>query len=237
MANTITVATQARVARLAGAMYLITMATAIFGESYVRGSLIAGGDATKTAQNIIEFERLFRVGIATDLATFTGVLVLIWALYVLLRPVERNLALLALLLRLVEGAIHYIATLFSVVGLRLLSGAEYLGTFDTNQLHSLARLAIGTQSAGLNLGFIPLGLGSAVFAYLLLRSGYVPGALAGGGVLASLLLATYAVSVIVFPSVGTYWLVAMVPMFIYEVTLGFWLLLKGVDPGALRSDP
>jgi Domain of unknown function (DUF4386) len=95
-------AAQARAARLAGAMYLIAMATAIFGESFVRGSLIVRGDATKTAENIIGSERLFRVGIAADLATFTGVVVLIWALYVLLRPVHRNLAVLAVFLRLSE---------------------------------------------------------------------------------------------------------------------------------------
>ncbi len=209
-------------------MYLITMATGIFGESFVRGSLIVR-DATQTAQNIIGSERLFRIGVATDLATFSGVVVLIWALYVMLRPVDRNLALLAVYLRLAEVAIHYIATLFSLVALVLLSGADYLKTFDASQLHSLARVAISAQGAGFNLGFILLGLGSTVFAYLLLRSGYVPKALAAWGVFSSLLLTTSAISFIVFPAVGPFRLATMVPMFFYEVPLGFWLLLKGAN--------
>ena len=126
MTNATPEATQARAAKLAGAMYLITMATAIFGESFVRGSLFVSGDAAQTAQNITESERLFRISIATDLVTFTGVVVLLWALYVLLRPVDRNLALLAVFLRLVEVAIHYVAILGSVVALMLLSAFVYL---------------------------------------------------------------------------------------------------------------
>ena len=228
MTNVTSEAAQARAARLAGAIYLITMATALFGETFVRGSLFVKGNAAQTAQNIMESERLFRISIATDLVTFTGVVVLIWALYVLLRPVDRNLALLAVLLRLVEVAIHYVAILGSLVALMLLNGAEYLQTFDASQLHSLVRLAISAQGAGVNLGFVLLGLGSTVFAYLLLRSGYVPKALAGLGVFASLLLTTAAVSIIVFPIVARpFYLPAMAPMGIYEITLGFWLLIKG----------
>ncbi len=228
MTNTTTQAAQALAARIAGAMYLITMATAIFGESFVRATLIVRGDATQTAQNIIEHEQLFRFSIATDLVTFIGVVVLIWALNVLLRPVDRNLALLALLLRLVEVAIHFVAIMGSLVALILVSGADYLKAADTSQLHSLAQVAVRAQGAGLNLGFVLLGLGSAVFAYLLLKSGYVPKVLAGLGVIASLMLTTAAVSIILFPAAAkSFYVPLMVPMGIYEVTLGFWLLLKG----------
>ena len=229
MIYTATEAAQTKAARLAGAMYLICMATGIIGESFIRGSLIVRGDAAQTAQNIIGSERLFRIGIAADLVTFTGVIVLIWALYVLLKPVERNLALLAVLLRITEAAIHLVATLFSSVALVLLSGAESLKSLDVNQLHSLALVALRAQGAGINLGFVLLGLGSAVFAYLLLRSRYVPKALAAWGIFSSLLLATTAVAFIVFPAVGPFRLGAMVPMFIYEVVLGFWLLFKGAS--------
>ena len=63
------------------------------------------GDAERTAQNI-----------ATDLVTFAAGIVVAWALYVLLRPVDRNLALLALRLRLAEVAVHSTATVFSLGG-------------------------------------------------------------------------------------------------------------------------
>ncbi|HKV12445.1 MAG TPA: DUF4386 domain-containing protein [Thermoanaerobaculia bacterium] len=217
----------AQVARFAGAMYLIQMATGVFTQLYARGSLIARGNPAQTAQNIMESEQLFRIGIVSDLATYTAVLLGVWALYVLLRPIDRNIALLAVLFRLTELAIHFNVTLNSLTVLRLLSGADYLNAFEASQLQSQAQLALGIQASGLNLGFVLLGLGSAVFAYLLLKSQYVPKALAGWGLFSSLLLSAFALLVILFPKAGALQFVPMLPMGIYEVTLGGWLLLKG----------
>lgn len=234
MTNATQEATQARAARFAGVMYLIQMAAGTFAEVYARGSLIVRGDPMQTAHNIINSEGLFRVGIASDLVCYTAVLLAVWALYVLLRPVDRNLALLAVLLRLMELAIHFNITLNSLIVLRLLSGSEYLQTFEPGQLHSLAQLALGVQGAGMNTGFVLLGLGSAVFAFVLFKSRYIPRLLAGWGVFASLLLAAYALSIILFPKAATLQLVPMLPMGIYEVALGFWLLLKGAN---LKAHP
>jgi hypothetical protein len=226
--------TQRKLARLAGALYLATMAGAIYSQVFIRGALVVPGDAAQTARRILESERLFRAGIVIDIAMLTGVLLLVWALYVLLRPVNRQLALLAGMLRLAELAIHYVATVFSLVGLTLLGGADYLTAFEPAQLQALARVAIGAQGTGINLGFVLLGLGSAIFAWLFYRSRYVPRLLAAWGILASLLLSTYALAVIVDPAASSIGPVSMIPMFIYEVALGGWLLVKGVD---IRAAP
>ena len=227
MTNTATEAAQARAARLAGAMFLFINATGIFSEVIVRGSLLSG-DVTQVAQNIIRSERLYRLSIAGDLVMFTGGLVLIWALYVLLRPVNRDLALLAVFLRIVETAVSVAATVASLIAVRLLSGAEYLNVFGAGELHALSRLARNAFGLGFDVGFIFTGLGSAVFAYLLLRSRYVPRVLAAWGVFASLLFATYNLVIIVFPgAVETLMYVSFAPMGIYEIPLGLWLLIKG----------
>src|SRR5262245_12741938 len=102
-----------RIARFVGAMYLLQMAAGVFAQMYARGSLIAPSDPEQTAQNIINSEQLFRVSIVSDLTCYTAVLLAIWGLYVLLRSVDRNLAVLALLFRLVELAIHFNVTLNS----------------------------------------------------------------------------------------------------------------------------
>src|ERR1700730_14736863 len=80
-------------AKIIGIIYPIQMATGIFGEVFVRGQLIVRSDATSTAENIMAHEQLFRLSIAGDLITYILVMVLTWALYVLLRPVNRHLAL------------------------------------------------------------------------------------------------------------------------------------------------
>ena len=230
-------AEQERAARLAGAMYLIQMATGVFTQIYARGSLIVRGDPTQTARNIMDSEALFRIGIASDLATYTAVLIATWALYVLLRPVNRSLALLAVMFRLMELAIHFNATVDSLGVLRVLSGAQYLKSLDSVQLHSMAQLALGVQGEAVNMGFILLGLGSAVFAFLLFKSQFIPRLLACWGVFASLLIAAYALSTIVFPMAAALQVVPMLPMGLYEVSLGVWLLLKGakIEPSGTRS--
>ncbi|HSC08197.1 MAG TPA: DUF4386 domain-containing protein [Steroidobacteraceae bacterium] len=220
-------ATQARVARLAGALYLVQMATGVFAEVFVRGSLVVRGDPAQTAQNIIDSERFFRLGIASDIVCYTAVLVATWALYVLLRSVDRNLAVLAVLLRLMELALHFNVTTQSLTALRLLSGADYLAAIDPAELQAFAQLAIGIQGTGMNTGFILLGLGSAIFAYLFFKSSYIPRILAGLGVFASLVLSAYAFTIIMFPKAAALQIVPMLPMGIYEVGLGLWLLFKG----------
>jgi hypothetical protein len=214
-------------AKAVGLLYLIQMATGVFGQ-YVRDQLIVRGDAAKTAQNIINAERLFRLSIAGDLITYILVIGLIWALYILLRPVDKNLALLGVLLRLVENAILCVATVNSLVVLRLLSGADYLTTFPANQLHSLATLALSAQGVAMSVGFILLGLGSTVFAYLFLKSRYVPKTLAFFGIFSSLVLAVVTLGIMVFPALAGLGLTYMLPMGIYEIGLGLWLLFKGI---------
>jgi Domain of unknown function (DUF4386) len=87
-----------KIAKIAGITYPIQMAASIAG--YIPPSqLIVSSDVAQTASNIIASERLFRFGIASNLVTYITV-VLTWSLYQLLKPVNRNLALLAVFLRL-----------------------------------------------------------------------------------------------------------------------------------------
>jgi Domain of unknown function (DUF4386) len=221
-------------AKIIGIIYPIQMATGIFGEMFARGQLIVRGDAARTAENIMESEQLFRLSIAADLITYILVMVLTWAFYVLLRPVNRHLALLGAFFRLSELAVLCIATVNSLVVLRLLSGAAYLKAFDVNQLHSLVMLTYNSQGQAMTVGFVLLGLGSAVFAYLLLRSRYVPKAFAVLGVFSSLLLALGSLAIIVFPGLGVIGMSYMMPMGLYEVGLGFWLLIKGIKAQTVK---
>ena len=225
---------QRSAAKVAGLVYLIAMATSIFAELYARGPLIVRGDAMQTAINIAASERLFRIGSVIHLITFASDAVLAVALYVVLRPICRNLALLGAAWRLVDCAVLAVNMLNDFVVLQLLSGADYLRAFDTKQLQALARLFYSVEGAGFQIGFLFLGLGSAVFSYLWLKSRYVPRALAALGIFASLVLAIVTLTVMVFPRLGAVLgLAYMGPMFIYEVGLGLWLLVKGIRAPAV----
>jgi uncharacterized membrane protein len=86
---------QRKAAKVVGFAYLFALAPAIFAEFYARGHLIVFDNAAQTAQNIVDHERVFRLGIASNLTVFAVDVALIAALYVVLKPVNRSLALLA----------------------------------------------------------------------------------------------------------------------------------------------
>jgi hypothetical protein len=112
------------------------------------------------------------------------------------------------------------------VALALLRQTTYQQTFGDTNLNGLARLALTSHGQAYTLGFILLGLGSAVFALLLLRSRYIPPALARLGLFASPLLAIGSVSVIMIPQAASLiQMVSFAPMGIYEVALGVSLLM------------
>jgi hypothetical protein len=219
---------QRTAAKVVGFIYLIAMATSIFAELYARSPLIVRGDAAQTAINIAASERLFRIGSVIHLITFASDAMLAVALYVVVRPINRNLALLAAFWRLADCAILAVNMLNDFAVLRLLSGADYLRAFDTKQLQALARLLISVEAAGFQIGFVFLGLGSTLFSYLWLKSRYIPRALAAWGIFASLVLAIVTLAMMVFPALGTVGLTYMAPMFFYEVGMGLWLLVKGL---------
>lgn len=226
---------QRKAATVVGVAYLFALAPAVFAEFYVRTHLVAFDDAAQTAQAIVAHERLFRLGIASNLTVFAADVVLIVALYIVLKPVNRGLALLATAWGLVETATLVAVTLSDFDVLRILSGADYLRAFDADQLQALARLSLGAHGDAYNVGLVFAGLRSTAFCYLWLTSHLIPRALAGWGVLASVLMGVCAFSFIVSPelakvvSVGVYG----APIFLFELTMGLWLLVKGLPPAGL----
>ena len=219
-------------ARLAGAIYLIAMALGIFSQVVVLGRIVVPGDTAATAGNILASEGLFRLGIVLDVITFVGDALLAWAMYQLLRSVQESLALLGALLRVADAAILAVTTFGGIIVLQVLR-PDYLRAFTSDQLHDLVRLFLSARGLGFYVGFVFLGLGSAAFAYLMFKSRYVPRILAGWGIFASLLLAAGSLAVMLSPWFADNLTMAfMVPMFFYEVPLGLWLLLKGVNTRA-----
>jgi len=124
---------QRKAAKVAGLSYVLGNPLAVFAEFYVFGQLIIYNNAAATAQNITAHERLFRLGVASNLTVFAMDVVLITALYVVLKPINRNLALLAAFWGLIETAILFVTTLNDFEVLRVLSGADYLRVFEADR--------------------------------------------------------------------------------------------------------
>lgn len=212
-------------------LYLFIIVAALFGEVFVRDRLIVPRDPAATANNILGSEMLFRVGLAGEMLTCVCDVALAMILYFLLRPVSRNLALLAAFFRLTFVGIYSVAKLFEIAALAALGGTDYLKAFAPQQLHDLAYVLLRVHSLGYGASLLFFGLCCVVFGYLIHQSGYLPRILGTllliGGVgyvvfsLAQMLAPAFAAKYL-FPWV-------LLPAFPAELGLALWLTVKGVN--------
>jgi hypothetical protein len=187
--------------------------------------LIVGGDPTVTANNIMASAGLFRIGICLFLVVAVLDVVVAWALYVLLKPVNTSLSLLAAWFRVVYAAIFVSALNNLLIVLQLVNGFDYLKAFETNQLHAQVMLSLNAFTDGWGIGLAIFGLHLLVVGYLIFKSGYLPKILgilviiAGLGYLidnlGKLFSPNYNVTIAMFTFIG-------------EVLLIFWLLWRGI---------
>src|SRR6266516_140519 len=200
-------------AKVAGVAGLFAFALVVFGNYVLLEPLIVPRNAVDTARNILAHETQFRVALVCFITYGIGAIVLLTALYVVLAPVNRGLALAGALFRLVFAMLWLIAPLNSLAALRLLSDASYLKVFEPDRLQALARM----QLAG---SFDDYYVGLALF-----------------GVISSAWCVLCAFIFLIFPHfnkvVNDY--IFDTPMALFELIVSFWLLFKGIRPAAVAD--
>ncbi len=223
-------------AKIAGASGLLAVVVVILGNYALLGPLVIRGDAMNTAGNIVAHQTQVRIALTCFLAYGASVVVLLSALYVILNPVNRFLAILGALFRLVFALLWLLTTLNLLSTLRLLGTASYLQLFEPDHLQVLARLQIAANFDDYYVGLPFFGLAATICAYLWLKSRYIPKALAVFGVISSTWCVICAFVFLIFPgfdkTVNAYWFDS--PMAIFELILSVWLLSKGIrtpNPG------
>lgn len=219
-----------RAARIVGLLYLLTMAISVFG-FYARSQVVVRGDIARTVQNLVEFQTVYRLGLVAEILTAVLVMVLVVALHIVLEPVNRYASMAAAALRIAENAILAMIPLGSLAALSLITATGGRDAL-TEQTSLLAFALMRIHFSGFNLGFLLLGIGSAVFSYLWYKSRLIPRLIAAWGVFASIVLAAATAAMIVLPGLSSVLgLAYMAPMGIYEVGLGLWLLFVGIKSG------
>ncbi len=217
-------------ARIGGVLYLIIIVVGLFGEAFVRDRLIVSGDATATAANIRSLESLWRFHIAAELFLLICAVALLLILFVLLRPVSKDLALLAAFFNLVSIGLEAATTLYLLVALFPLGNAGYLKAFAPEQLYAMASLSLRSHSSGFGLSLIFFGCFCLVIGYLIFRSGFLPKALGVLMQIAGLSYLTNSFSLILAPAFANrIFPIIVVPAFVGEASLCLWLLVMGVN--------
>jgi hypothetical protein len=228
---------QRKAARVAGFFYLLTFAIVVAVNFGINERLMIAGNPAQTARNILAHERLFRIGIASNLVYEAGLLVLLSALYVTLRPAGRTLALLAAFWRLVYASMWVLMSLNQLTALRLLNGTDYLRVLGTEQAQTLGRLYLSGFDA-YYVGLLFYGLASTACSHLFFKSGYLPRGLAAFGVIVSAWAASCTLAFIISPDfakhVNLWWFDTGLGLF--ELATGFWLVIKGLRPETTTAD-
>lgn len=212
---------------MAGLLYFIYMVATIFANAS-RTKLIVFGDAIATANNILASEWLFRIGFVSDVLAGLLFLLAAWALYVLLKPVNKNIALLFLLLNLGGVAVQCINMLNLFSAVLLLSGADYLKVFQIDQLQTFAMFFLYLYKYGFMIAQFFYGAWLFPLGYLVFKSGYLPNILGIILMVECFGWLMYPFQFFLFPAYEVISYVSFAVGFIGEFSLTLWLLIKGV---------
>ena len=174
MTNIITDLTQQKAVTILRILYPIWAVVGIFSIMYVPATLIVQGDATTTANNILDNELLFRMGIVGSLITQLIFILVVLVLFKLFKQVNENHASLMVIFALVSVPIAMLNTLNRVAALLLLNGADYLQVFGADQLHAQMMLFLNLNEQGVMIASIFWGLWLFPLGYLIYKSGYFP---------------------------------------------------------------
>lgn len=223
-------------ARTGGVIYLVIIAAGIFGELFVRNTLVVSGDAVATANNIISSRPLWRMGIVIDLIMQLCDIPLMLILYVLLKPINKNLALMNLLFNLIQTAVLVVNKLNLLIPLFLLGDAAYLKAADPHVLQSLSYMFISLHSYGFGVGLIFFGMVCLIEGYLIFKSGFLPKTLGLLMQLAGVCYLTNSFALLLAPSLaGALFPFVLMPPLVAELSLALWLVVKGVDVPGWKS--
>jgi|ERR1700733_4224670 len=223
-----------KTARIAGVLYLVNGVTGFFGIIYVPSKLFVSGNAAATAHNILASEKLFRLGIASEVICAVEFIYLLWVLYRLLSGVSKTHASLMVIFGVAFVPIMCTNAVSEIAALMLLRGADFLSAFN-QQRESLAMVFLDVRGYGYDVGWI-FGLWLFHFGVCVWRSGFLPRFL--GALLIAACFGYLAVSLTPFlpPSYANIVSrLANIPLTLGEPSAILWLLIRGAKDQPLEA--
>lgn len=215
-------------ARICGLFYLITTVAGLF--YIVAGNgFVVEGNAAATAQKILGSESFYRLDITANLVAAMAYVVVIYLLYELLEPVNRGVALLALLFGAIGCVSAEVAILGDAAPLYLARAAQHAGAASAGQLEALGMVALRLSGLELTVGLVFFGVYCLLIGYLLFNSGFFPRTL---GVLMAIAGACYLIdsfAALLAPELAHRISLIALGALVGEGALTLWLLIAGVD--------
>ena len=221
--------------RLSGLLYVVTSIFGFFAMGYVPGKLIVHGNAVATASNIAAHETLFRLGIAAELIGMAGFIFVAYALYGLLKGVNRQQASLMVTLIVVSVPIAFVNELNSIAALVLVRGADFLSTIEQSQRYAAAMFFLNLHGRGFVVAEIFWGLWLFPLALLVYRSRFLPRFLGVWLVLAGVAWVIVSLTGILLPQYQDQVYGYAQPAILGEIAFMLWLTIRGARPLSMEA--
>ena len=223
---------QGKVVKFAGFMFLFAFIVPTLNWTFVLSKFIVAENVISTAKNILANEMLFRFGITIELIMSIGLILLALVLYIILKQVNKKLALFALLLKLAEATISVVIVLITFIALQFLKGGESLSSFTFEQMLTPLGIIISAHTALYSIPMLFLGLDMMIFSYLFFKSSIIPRLLACFGIISFALIFIHSIMFIIAPNYAAIPVIQIIfwsPSGLFEIIIGIWLLVKGVN--------
>lgn len=217
---------QRRYARLAGFLFLWLIITGLTG-MMLNARIAGSGPFAETAKRIAASEHLYRLGLLIELTETLSALLLGFALYAVLRPVDKLLAQLGMYWRMAESLIGAVGVIFGFVALR-----AYTSSQPAEQSQTIVDLTRYLGNGTYNVGALCFSIGSAIFFYLFFKSKYIPEWLSLLGIFASVIVTILCLGTLLFPEYRKTLNYGWAPMAIAEIVTGFWLMFAARIPAS-----
>jgi len=226
MKNNISDGSLNKAVKTAGLAYVLIIIVPLLSMLMIDPKITVSNDTIATLNNIIANELLFRIDSTITLLMFVGVVILALALYKILKPVNKQLAQLALLWRFAEAIVGLVAMLSSFILLRFITNESNIERFGSERFYALAEILHGFYWDVTPVIFILLALGSIIVFYLFLKSQFIPKALSISGIVSYSLVLIGALISLIFS--GNAYMILGSQTILFEMVIGCWLLFKGI---------
>lgn len=229
--------TTQRLARTAGAIYLVNVITGIFSLGYVPSQTGGHGDPALTVQNISALEGLFRAGIVAGTICYLTFLLLPLALYRLLGATSRLAGVLMVALASASVPMGLITLTHKLDVLTLLGHAPWLNALTAQQVQTQVMAQLAAYSNGLLLTQVFWGLWLVPFGWLIIRSGQLPTWLGYLLVLGGMSYLVDFCGQMLFTGYANTVLAgyATAPAALGEIGTCLWLLIAGAKPAVQQT--
>lgn len=220
--------------RVAGFWYVLLGVFAPLRLMYIPNKLFVAGNATATVNNIAAHEWLFRFGIVADLVCGVILIFLVLAFYGLFKGVDRNLAVLVVILGGVMPAlIDFLNTVNDGGALMAVRGADFLSVFDKPQRDALAMLFLRLHHQAIVGAEILWGLWLLPLGMLVYRSRFLPRFLGVWLIINGLAYVVISFTGLLLPQYYNVVFNRAFPALLGEMALMLWLVIKGAKPPTL----